>query len=184
MKPKIISTVAAIVLAGVAGLTLATEASAMLKPGAFANLCAKVDGGLIHKYGMSSFSGWKTDLCVRHSVITDAPRLLRAVGSARFKQFEGLSATPQNMVKCINSSVILHFHKYHGGKWTKITSKKKNAVPKIVGGKIKECSASVATGYAHGSTQYRTVVFATPSDGTTNARRASLIRSEENALYN
>ncbi len=177
-KSRIVTTVAAALIAGVAGLTLATGASAFKLN--LSGACAKVYGGVINTKDTGNASGWSTKLCVRHTVATQKAKLsFRVSGYANFKKFVGLKATPANILKCVKSRVLLSFYKYTGGRWRKVQSVKANALPTIIYGKIFKCKASAGTKYAVGAMMYRTIVMAIDGNGgNTGNPIASLIRSK------
>ena len=115
-KSRIVTTVAAALIAGVAVLTLATGASAFKLN--LSGACAKVYGGVINTKDTGNTSGWSTKLCVRHTVATNSAKLsFRVSGYARFKKFEGLLATAGNIKKCAKSVVIVHFYKNTFPRW-------------------------------------------------------------------
>ncbi|MEN8196766.1 MAG: hypothetical protein ABFS30_09655 [Pseudomonadota bacterium] len=180
MKSKIVTTAAAALIAGVAGITAATGTSA-----AVINLnCSKVYGGTIFKPGYSKFSGWKKTTCLVHTVGTNhKTRPVRAVGAARFKKYHGLSATPFNLVKCMKSVVIVRLYRKVGSSWKLVQKKKVKAVPKVSYGKIIRCGANAGTKYALGSLTYKTVVMAIRGDGkVTGNTMSSLIRSHPHVI--
>ncbi|NNE24084.1 MAG: hypothetical protein HKN11_15885 [Rhizobiales bacterium] len=181
MKLPVVATLAAVLVAGIAGSNHATDASAAIPKLKLKGLCATVNGGTISKPGFSSFSGWKSGICVRH--VISSTRAVRAEGAANFNAFNGLSATPTNIARCVNSFVVLHFYRHQGG-WKRVASKKVNAVPKVGSGEIIKCSAKAGIGYAQASTgMYQTVVMAVDGDNNSqNVTRASLMRTQSNLL--
>lgn len=182
MKSKIVTTVAAALIAGVAGLTLAAGASAAPFKLNLSGACAKVNGGVINKKDTGSTSGWSTKLCVLHTVSTYKAKLaFRVSGYAHFNKFKGLKATVANLKRCAKSVVIVSFYKRAtSGKWKLVQRVKRNAVPKFkLFGKITKCQADAGTKYAVGGTMYRTIVMAIDGDGKNNGNPiASLIRSK------
>jgi len=179
MKTKFVATVAAALVAGAAGLTLATGASAAVPKLNLSGLCVKVAGGIISQPGYSKFSGWHTATCMVHTVGTNSTqRAVRAVGAAHFNQYKGLKDTIANRIKCAKSVVILRFYRIQNGGAQLLQTVKIHAVPKVQFGKIVSCKAEAGTKYAVGSTLYRTTVFAIDGDGkATGNVIASLVRS-------
>ncbi|MCZ6592516.1 MAG: hypothetical protein O7B98_15440 [Alphaproteobacteria bacterium] len=178
MKTSILTTVAAALIAGVAGLTLATTASAggpkKLK---LAGACIKKNGGTINKVSASAVTGWSVRLCVLHTISTQNPKIaFRGEGHASFNKFVGLPANGKNFGRCARSVVLVRlYRRIGGGKWKLVRKMKGNAQAKyIYGGKITSCQASAVTYYRSGGNQYRTLVIAIDGDGKNTG---NLIRS-------
>ncbi len=71
MKTRFLTTLAAALIAGVAGLTLAATASAGVpKKLKLYGACAEVYGGTFNKMKSGDYTGWSTKLCVLHTVST------------------------------------------------------------------------------------------------------------------
>ncbi len=176
MKTNILTTVAAALIAGVAGLTLATGASAA--PFKMPNLCTKVYGGKISKPAYSSFTGYKNRICVRHTIVTDhSTRPIRAQGVASFSKYTGTPSTLKRQL-CRKSYVIVHFYKSTNAGWKRLQSAKAYGVPGMKGGQS-TCYANAYTKYYLNSTLFRTVVFAMDAHKTSKYRLiASLMRSD------
>ncbi len=169
MKTSILTTVAAALIAGVAGLTLATTASAGVpKKLKLAGACASVNGGNYNRFNAMDFSGWKTGLCLLHTISTQNTKLgWGATTRANFKKYVRLPANRLNLARCAKSLVLLRLYKRTGGgNWKLVLKTKGKAYPKIsTSGYITGCEAVVVTGYYTGGNQYRTLVMAIDGDG-------------------
>ena len=165
MKTKILTTVAAALIASVAGLTLATGASAYHGPPKklkLSGLCTSVNGGLINSPETRHQSGPLIVFCVRHTVATNHSQLPFHAGvRVRFTKFGGTMQTQANIKKCTKSVLTVSFYKRKlPGKWQLVQRLKVNAVKKF-----KYCVAYAITKYASGATMYRTVVRMVDGDG-------------------
>ena len=178
MKTRFLTTLAAALIACVAGLTLAaTAAAGVPKKLKLYGACAEVYGGTFNKMKSGNYTGWSTKLCVLHTVSTQNPEIgFRGEGHASFKKYVGLTANSTNLKKCASSRVLLRFYKRtSSGNWMLLRKERANAAPKfITGGKITSCQVSVVTWYFFGGNQYRTIVMAIDGDGK---NKGNLIRS-------
>ena len=165
MKIRILSTVAAALIAGVAGLTLATGASAnhgpphkLKLPGPpkklkLSGLCQSANGGILTNERRSLHIWWRED-CVILTVGTKNRQYpVRAKTEVRFNA--GVFS------KCTNSVLIVNFYKRSlPGKWQLVQTVKAYGVKKF-----NKCKASVITKYASGMKIYRVIIRTVNGDG-------------------
>lgn len=176
MKTRILTTVAAALVAGVSGLTFATGASASHFKLNMRSACDANSDMLLNVRNTSS-TAYSSRFCVLHTIRTEKRDLrFGSMGIADFRRFEGLKATPANLMTCMMSVVILSFYKRTRGGWRIVQSVKARAAPKVSGGKIKYCQAVARTKYASGADKYRTIVKAIDGKGrnTGNPMRSNI----------
>ena len=183
MKLNILTTAAAVLVAGIAGFNAITDASAATFPKFKLKIgCTNVSGGNIAKPGISSSSGWKGGLCVSHFISSNLA--VNAQGGANFNIFKNLKASSVNIAKCAKSVVIVRFYKStFQGTWAKLATKKAKAAPQISGGVIKKCSAHAGVnGFVQGSGFYRTVIMAVDGKGNQvkGITRSSVMTTQSN----
>lgn len=176
MKTKILTTVAAALVAGVAGLTLATGASASQFKLNMRSAC-DANSDMLLNVGNTSSTAYSSRYCVLHTIRTEKRDLrFASIGIADFRRFRGLKATPTNIMTCMMSVVIVSFYKRTSGGWRKVQSVKARAAPKVSGGKIKYCQAVARTRYVSGGDKYRNIVTAIDGKGgnTGNSLRSNI----------
>ena len=179
MKTNILTTVAAALIVGVAGITLATGTSATTN---YKFNCIKVHGGTISKPGYSSYSGRRGiggdySPCMIHTVSTNHPnRPIRAHVKVRF--FAHYGYVSQNAhKKCRKAFAVVLFYKRVNGRMRRVQTVKAYGVPTVKGKAVTKCVARIGTKYAVGSRFFSVSVWGFDGHGKhANRDMASVLR--------